>query len=133
MTPGTPLASQATSDSFPISSPSFWQAAVQVDTDTAAAAAAAAAAVVSARPPKRSVHFSDEVPEKKARLENSLQRTGIPASSLDVNDFWASDDEEDAAGRRSEQAAKEYLMNPEYAPNKFGDIGDYIRKKEIKM
>ena len=26
-----------------------------------------------------------------------------------------------------------YLANPEYAPNKFGDIGDYMRKKEIKV
>ncbi|WWD17305.1 hypothetical protein CI109_101745 [Kwoniella shandongensis] len=26
-----------------------------------------------------------------------------------------------------------YLANAEYAPNKFGDIGDYMRKKEIKV
>jgi DNA repair protein REV1 len=26
-----------------------------------------------------------------------------------------------------------YLANPEYAPNRFGDIGDYMRKKEIKV
>lgn len=26
-----------------------------------------------------------------------------------------------------------YLANPEYAPNRFGDIGDYLRKKEVKV
>jgi DNA repair protein REV1 len=26
-----------------------------------------------------------------------------------------------------------YLTKPEYAPNRFGDIGDYMRKKEIKV
>lgn len=29
--------------------------------------------------------------------------------------------------------AHAYLANAEYAPNRFGDIGDYMRKKEIKV
>jgi DNA repair protein REV1 len=30
-------------------------------------------------------------------------------------------------------ASNAYLASAEYAPNKFGDIGDYMRKKEIKV
>ncbi|KAL7421581.1 deoxycytidyl transferase [Cryptotrichosporon argae] len=30
-------------------------------------------------------------------------------------------------------ADQSYLTNPEYAPNKFGDLGDYMRKKAIKV
>lgn len=30
-------------------------------------------------------------------------------------------------------ASNAYLAAPEYAPNQFGDIGDYMRKKEVKV
>lgn len=113
-------ASQATTDSFPMSSPSFWQAAAEAEPEAG-----------SSRPAKRAVRFQDDEPVKKPRLASSSPNA--PTSTLNANDFFASDDEEDAAIRRREQANKEYLMNPEYAPNKFGDIGDYMRKKDIKV
>ncbi|WVW83916.1 hypothetical protein I302_105938 [Kwoniella bestiolae CBS 10118] len=125
-TPPPPPPSASTSSTFPLSSPSFW-------TEAAAVALPSPPPLKRLREPLSSpqsdytvfpdVEQDEPQPEiKRGRYDSPSTSTTLsylPKRSdfldLDINDPHS------------------YLSNPEYAPNKFGDIGDYMRKKEIKV
>lgn len=92
---------------------------------------------------------------KRARFKSPSHddEAGVPHGSplrevteAEVKHDIAHDQDKDDAGSRTclsylpnrldphlFDAGNAYLAAPEYAPNKFGDIGDYMRKKEIKV
>ncbi|WWC89310.1 uncharacterized protein L201_004231 [Kwoniella dendrophila CBS 6074] len=131
---GTPPPS--TSSTFPMSSPSFW---------TEAAAVALPSPPTKIKRPReelsspqsdyttifQDVTHDDEALEevkpeiKRGRYDSPSKSSSTTLSYLpkrsDFLDLGMIDD------------PHSYLSNPEYAPNKFGDIGDYMRKKEIKV
>lgn len=108
-----PEHAETRSSSFPISSPTFWNEAAKVSTPPPPSK--------RERSPEdegRNEDEGDEGPAKRAHHRSPTttlaylpNRTG----PIDVDDPHA------------------YLVNAEYAPNRFGDIGDYMRKKEIKV
>ena len=113
--------------SFPISSPSFW---------TEVANGLAPAVPASAKRPRSDGGWEDNMEDgedvtrekddndeasptaKRARQEAPQTTLSYLPNRLDP---FTSDD------------PHSYLANAEYAPNKFGDIGDYMRKKEVKV
>jgi DNA repair protein REV1 len=103
------------SSSFPVSSPSFWTEALDA-TETILNKLARS----HSTSPRHDVQDVGSVPTappvKRARFEADTSLTYLP-NRTDILD----DD------------PHSYLANPEYAPNRFGDIGDYMRKKEIKV
>ncbi|KAK1924231.1 hypothetical protein DB88DRAFT_535146 [Papiliotrema laurentii] len=103
------------SSSFPVSSPSFWTEALDA-TETILNKHARS----HSTSPRHDVQDVGSVPTappvKRARFEADTSLTYLP-NRTDILD----DD------------PHSYLANPEYAPNRFGDIGDYMRKKEIKV
>ncbi|WVN88248.1 uncharacterized protein L203_103449 [Cryptococcus depauperatus CBS 7841] len=102
--------------SFPFSSPSFW--------------AEAAIIPIPSPPPKRPRSTSVDSHESKdnGRYVTSCKRAKDNSSSPQHGlTFLPNPGDVDNDDRNS------YLANPEYAPNRFGDIGDYMRKKEIKV
>ncbi|WVQ72585.1 hypothetical protein IAR50_002143 [Cryptococcus sp. DSM 104548] len=105
--------------SFPISSPSFWAEAV------ALANPDNVHQQKRPRSPNDSPHEPSPTPKHPRHAPSSP--TSDPASHHGLtflpnpSDILAPDD------------PHAYLANPEYAPNRFGDIGDYMRKKEIKV
>nr|XP_019010954.1 uncharacterized protein I206_04259 [Kwoniella pini CBS 10737]OCF49735.1 hypothetical protein I206_04259 [Kwoniella pini CBS 10737] len=124
----------STSSTFPLSSPSFWTEA---------------AATVLPSPPtnhnKRSrpkfelsspqsdytelVEFDEET-ESKQEIKRS--RFDLPSNSNSTNLAYLPK-RSDFLNNKNINDPHSYLANPEYAPNAFGDIGDYMRKKEIKV
>lgn len=92
-----------------MSSPSFWNEAATVPTPPL--------------PVKRPHSPADEDDEpgdddlKRARRSSGTTLSYLPNRTLPM-------ETDDPHG---------YLANAEYAPNRFGDIGDYMRKKEIKV
>ncbi|ODO08076.1 hypothetical protein I350_03659 [Cryptococcus amylolentus CBS 6273] len=108
------------SSSFPISSPSFWAEAVTLANPDGQPEHGPVKRPRSPNDcprntsptPKRSRHSSSSPPS-----EHHHGLTFLP----NPTDILAPDD------------PHSYLANPEYAPNRFGDIGDYMRKKEIKV
>ncbi|ORY33993.1 hypothetical protein BCR39DRAFT_518059 [Naematelia encephala] len=110
------------SSSFPVSSPSFWDEAASVPLPSVPA---------KRRPSSQHVDDDDEAAEDlkvvPSDVDTSIkrQRRSSPETTLSyLPNRTAPIDIDDPHS---------YLVNPEYAPNKFGDIGDYMRKKEIKV
>ncbi len=97
------------SSSFPMSSPGFW----------------AEAAKVPIPPAKRLRTTSPllEVKDEEKAVPPSPEERSDTALKYLPNRLDPFDQDNPHA----------YLANPEYAPNRFGDIGDYMRKKEIKV
>ncbi|ORX36643.1 hypothetical protein BD324DRAFT_656542 [Kockovaella imperatae] len=116
------------SSSFPISSPTFWTEAVR---------AASPLWDQSTQSGKRclvDVEASEEVvadsgwDESKERLHESKRaRSSSPSPTTTLSYL------PNRLGPFIQDDPHAYLANPEYAPNAFGDIGDYMRKKEIKV
>ena len=100
------------SSSFPVSSPSFWNEA----------------AIVTTPPSKRSrsptplIRINDNEEESSSSKRPRKDSPGTALSYLP-----------NRLDRFDEDDPHSYLANPEYAPNRFGDIGDYMRKKEVKV
>ncbi len=104
---------ESRSSSFPISSPSFWNEAAKVRTPPPPIKRERL--VENDTPPGREL---DELPAKRSRSDSSkttLSYLPNRTAPMDIDDPHS------------------YLANAEYAPNRFGDIGDYMRKKEIKV
>ncbi|KIR55797.1 DNA repair protein REV1 [Cryptococcus gattii Ru294] len=107
------------SSSFPISSPSFW----------------AEAATISIPPVdhkrSRSSPVEADTGEASSGEQDYSPLPKRPRNSTRSPDhgltFLPNPQDIDPDGPQA------YLANPEYAPNRFGDIGDYMRKKEIKV
>ena len=108
--------------SFPMSSPSFWSEAAQVPLPPSSKRSRSASPLVDIKddvlanltlpsPP------TSTPPNKRARFDATTTLSYLP-NRLDP---FIDDD------------PHSYLANPEYAPNRFGDIGDYMRKKEVKV
>jgi DNA repair protein REV1 len=99
--------------SFPISSPTFWSEAANL-ADT----------IKRSRSPSPlqeiSIDSSPRIPPpvKRARFDADTSLSYLPNRLDPLLD---------------ETNPHSYLAAAEYAPNKFGDIGDYMRKKEIKV
>jgi DNA repair protein REV1 len=134
---------QATSppaSSFPIGSPSFWDEAANtiegigkreaegndtdqkpVDTKKSMKRArfASPSPEISSSPLRELVKAEDDLfkLESKAQEDGTARLSFLP-NRLDPHLF---------------DASNAYLASAEYAPNKFGDIGDYMRKKEVKV
>jgi DNA repair protein REV1 len=106
--------SEAKSSSFPLSSPSFWNEAIQVDIPHPSKRSLDDQADTDTFPP------SSSPPLKRARQSS-------PTTALS---YLPKRDELLTLDPLNPHS---YLSNAEYAPNKFGDIGDYMRKKEIKV
>jgi len=109
--------------SFPMSSPSFWTEAAQVPLPP---------------PSKRSRSASPLVDIKDDILANLTLPSPLPASSPSNKRarFDANTSLSYLPNRLDpfiDNDPHSYLANPEYAPNRFGDIGDYMRKKEVKV
>jgi DNA repair protein REV1 len=114
--------SQPRSSSFPISSPSFWEEAAVAAATTAPDGYPSS---TSKRPRTRSASPGDDgSPSDPFGPSSKRSRRGSPSTTLSY------------LPNRADLLADDphaYLANPEYAPNRFGDIGDYMRKKEIKI
>lgn len=93
--------------SYPISSPSWWTEAAKVSFNTK-----------RSRSPSPIKEAPSSPSEKRVRYDASTSLSYLP------NRLDPLLDDSNPHG---------YLANAEYAPNKFGDIGDYMRKKEIKV
>lgn len=95
--------------SFPISSPSFWTEAANVASTTK-----------RSRSPTPITEITREASpsSKRVRYDANTSLSYLP------NRLDPLLDDTNPHG---------YLANAEYAPNKFGDIGDYMRKKEVKV
>lgn len=107
------------SSSFPISSPSFWAEAATISIPTVDHKRSRFSPV-EGDTGETSSGEQDHSPLPK-RPRNS---TRSPDHGLT---FLPNPQDIDPDGPQA------YLANPEYAPNRFGDIGDYMRKKEIKV
>ncbi|OCF36874.1 hypothetical protein I316_01471 [Kwoniella heveanensis BCC8398] len=145
---GTPPPASANTSSFPLSSPSFWNEAATV------------AIQAPPSPPPKSLQPPSPQPLKRLRED---ERPSSPISDdnlfndIDLDFAINNDGNIDIKRPRYESPSDShpnkttlsylpkrsevidqddphsYLANPEYAPNRFGDIGDYMRKKEIKV
>ena len=126
--------------SFPIGSPSFWDEAANTveglgkreaegdDTDKPPgevkknikrARFASPSPEISSSPLRELVKAEDDLLKLESRAqEDGTARLSFLPNRLDPHLF---------------DASNAYLASAEYAPNKFGDIGDYMRKKEIKV
>lgn len=135
----SPHSSPPTS-SFPISSPAFWDEAANTvelgkrevgDIDApirevksvkkARFASPSPSPEISSSPLKELVKAEqDELRKSKMEVgeRDGTARLSFLPNRLDPHLF---------------DASNAYLASAEYAPNKFGDIGDYMRKKEIKV
>jgi DNA repair protein REV1 len=135
--------------SFPISSPSFWNEAADVVDAT----------IASGNRPLDEVPKIPAKPIKKARFASPSPQPSDagPDSSPPLREVTKIEDDDefedhmDGKGKEVDDgrsrlsflpnrldphlfdAQNAYLASAEYAPNKFGDIGDYMRKKEIKV
>jgi DNA repair protein REV1 len=133
--------------SFPIPSQSFWDEATK----------AIEGSPVRKRSPeeipeqvkiKKKARFASPTPSPT--ISSSPLRELIKAEEAGIQDYQNDkagnghgDGNEDGEARLSFlpnrldphlfDASNAYLASAEYAPNKFGDIGDYMRKKEIKV
>ncbi|EIW70659.1 hypothetical protein TREMEDRAFT_28996 [Tremella mesenterica DSM 1558] len=114
----------APSSSLPSSSQTFWNEVLSVQFPTL--------------PEKRSAdHLEGQQSPDAKRIHLS------PSPLLTLHDSSITNDEQTTRGTalaylpsRDEAALDQshaYLGGAEYAPNRFGDIGDYMRKKEIKV
>ncbi|OWZ60274.1 DNA repair protein REV1 [Cryptococcus neoformans c45] len=107
------------SSSFPISSPSFWAEAATISIPP----------VDHKRP--RSSPAEANTGEASSRVQDNSPLSKRPRTSTKSPDhgltFLPNPQDIDPDDPQA------YLANPEYAPNRFGDIGDYMRKKEIKV
>ncbi|WVR07039.1 hypothetical protein IAU60_004078 [Kwoniella sp. DSM 27419] len=116
---GTPPPS--TSSSFPLSSPTFWSEA---------------AAVTIPSPPDHKRRLDSSSPGVDDELFSVID-LDHPAKRPRQQSPPTSRTNLSYLPKRSEPIAQDdphsYLANAEYAPNRFGDIGDYMRKKEIKV
>jgi DNA repair protein REV1 len=126
--------------SFPISSPAFWDEAANTiegigkreadgdDTDNPPgevkktikrARFASPSPEISSSPLRELVKAEDDLLKLESKgQEDGTARLSFLPNRLDPHLF---------------DASNAYLASAEYAPNKFGDIGDYMRKKEIKV
>jgi DNA repair protein REV1 len=109
-----PPASDPLPSSYPISSPSFWNEAAQSAIPPPSKKRSRSPSPVKDEPIIELP--SPSSPLKKARFEADTSLSYLPNRLDPILDD-----------------AHAYLANPEYAPNRFGDIGDYMRKKEIKV
>ena len=137
--------------SFPVSSPAFWTEAVD---------RIEATLTEGKRPLDRdgALNINKEEGDgkedpyrkagKRARFISPEGSDGGPPSSplLELSKAEHDVESNGAVGSRTSlsylpnrldpglfDASNAYLAAPEYAPNKFGDIGDYMRKKEVKV
>ncbi|KAL1409176.1 deoxycytidyl transferase [Vanrija albida] len=87
--------------------------------------------------PKRvmfaSYEVSPDTPETPAGKQAGVGPS--PPTSPTAHDQGQESTSLEYLPNRVEQLPEEhaYLANPEYAPNAFGDVGDYMRKKDIKV
>ncbi|KAK4685217.1 DNA repair protein REV1, partial [Tremellales sp. Uapishka_1] len=105
-----PQATPLPSSSFPISSPTFWDEA--------------AAVAIPPIPLKRPRLSRSPSEEDESHQEAKRARPSSPSTSLSY------------LPNRTDlivNSAHSYLQNAEYAPNRFGDVADYMRKKEVKV
>lgn len=137
--------------SFPVSSPTFWtEAADSVD---ATLPVGKRPLIQDDDPPKIESDDNGAVDPyrkagKRARFVSPKGSDDGPPSSplLELAKIEDGDGATDGVGSRTSlaylpnrldpglfDAPNAYLAAPEYAPNKFGDIGDYMRKKEVKV
>ena len=98
--------------SFPISSPTFWNEAAKVSTPPP-----------PFKRPRTPEPVKDEDDSEDAALKRPRHRS--PSTTLAYLP--------NRTGPIGVDDPHSYLVNAEYAPNRFGDIGDYMRKKEIKV
>nr|XP_018263083.1 uncharacterized protein I303_04574 [Kwoniella dejecticola CBS 10117]OBR85241.1 hypothetical protein I303_04574 [Kwoniella dejecticola CBS 10117] len=120
----------STSSTFPLSSPSFWTeaAATVLPSPPSGASKRSRPAFELSSPQSDYTELLEvDVDERKPDLKRGRYDSPSTSNSTTLaylpkrSDFMAQDDPHG------------YLANPEYAPNAFGDIGDYMRKKEIKV
>ncbi|CAD6572728.1 MAG: deoxycytidyl transferase, partial [Tremellales sp. Tagirdzhanova-0007] len=102
------------SSSFPVSSPSFWAEAVRVPTTPPP----------NKRERSQGSEGSDLVSDRDESDSKRIRRRS-PTTRLAYLP--------NRTGPMDDDDPHSYLTNPEYAPNRFGDIGDYMRKKEVKV
>ena len=138
--------------SFPISSPAFWdEAANNIELGKRDAGDLEAAPPVNANPAAgtkivKKARFASPSPSpdiSSSPLRELVKAEAeIEADLIELRKVEAGEDG-DGTARLSFlpnrldphlfDASNAYLASAEYAPNKFGDIGDYMRKKEIKV
>ncbi|KAK8864399.1 hypothetical protein IAR55_001647 [Kwoniella newhampshirensis] len=117
-----------TQSSFPVSSPSFWTEA--------------ATNLIPSPPRKR--HRDDSSSDYELGFEldvDALDQELKPVIEAKRPRCTSPDDRSkttlsylsNRADPINQDDPHAYLANAEYAPNRFGDIGDYMRKKEIKV
>ena len=109
------------SSSFPISSPTFWDEAAKSVTPLV---------TVSKRALDEDVDGETNAPAENvdaphAKRARARSRSKSPTTNLSYLP--------NRLGGFLQDDPHSYLANPEYAPNAFGDIGDYMRKKEVKV
>ncbi|WWC94180.1 hypothetical protein V866_001019 [Kwoniella sp. B9012] len=115
----------STSSTFPLSSPSFWTEA--------------AAVVLPSPPPFKRVREDLSSPRSDYTVFPEIDQKPQPVVKRSRYDSPSTSTTLSYLPKRSDfldldlDDPHSYLANPEYAPNKFGDIGDYMRKKEIKV
>lgn len=107
---------EAASSSFPLSSPAFWQEAALVSTTVNAAKRRRLSPSRTPSPPSS--------PPRLGKADDAGRPQNFSETTLAYLPKRAELDASDAHG---------YLAGAEYAPNRFGDVGDYMRKKEIKV
>ncbi|WVQ82365.1 hypothetical protein IAT38_004493 [Cryptococcus sp. DSM 104549] len=118
--------------SFPVSSPSFWAEAASITlpatTGTPVPTSAKRALPPSSSPDPFDASRHDLIspPPKRARRSSGSPDPDSPSRTTLT--FLPN-----PQSIRSSTDPHAYLAGDEYAPNKFGDIGDYMRKKEIKI
>ena len=113
--------SETPSSSFPTSSPTFWdEAAKSVAPLANTSKRAIDDGVVQGD--GKTVHSGGPSSPKRARARS---RSKSPTTNLSYLP--------NRLGGFLQDDPHSYLANPEYAPNAFGDIGDYMRKKEVKV
>ncbi|KAI9639788.1 uncharacterized protein MKK02DRAFT_18867 [Dioszegia hungarica] len=120
--------------SFPVSSPTFWAEAAKLDIGDGGAGHNGQPSAKRRRlsPPPLSLPRSPlarmEQLEELAALQGPSgipERERSPGTTLSYLP--------NRADPFADLSSHSYLAGAEYAPNKFGDIGDYMRKKEIKV
>ncbi|WVQ99404.1 hypothetical protein IAU59_006537 [Kwoniella sp. CBS 9459] len=144
-----PASASASTSSFPISSPSFWTEAANV----ALPSPPPLPSSPLARSLKRLRQDDHDRPSSPISDDNLFNDIDLdidfavnPNGNIEVkrpryeSPLDNSRDSKTTLSylpKRSEVIDQDdphsYLANPEYAPNRFGDIGDYMRKKEIKV
>lgn len=123
--------------SFPSSSPTFWNEAAKLLVDQDGSSAAET-------PDGGNSSRADHAYPSKRRRTRFSPSPPLAKVELDEPGMQANEEDERSAGTTlsylpnrtdpfADLEAHSYLAGAEYAPNKFGDIGDYMRKKEIKV